>query len=90
MENKITIRMKTIEKIWFAAGRIFMQTVEGETYSRPLEAFPRLKDASEPERNQFRIGKWGDDVRWELLDEDVHISSFFGTSEPDPDRKSVV
>lgn len=76
--------MKTIEKIWFADERIYMQTSTGETYSRPLEAFPRLKDATDSERNQFRIGRFGDDVRWESIDEDIHIGSFLDTAEPNP------
>ena len=34
-------------------------------------------------RQDFKIGKFGDDVRWESLDEDIHISSFFDTAETD-------
>ncbi len=61
--------MDIIKDIWFDANRIYMKTDTGKTFSRPLEAFP--------------IGKFGDDVRWESLDEDIHISSFFETVEPD-------
>ena len=75
--------MDTIKDIWFDANRIYMKTDGGETFSRPLEAFPLLKDASDRERLDFKIGKFGDDVRWESLDEDIHISSFFDTAEPD-------
>lgn len=35
----------------------------------------------------FKIGRFGDDIRWEKLDEDVHISSFYETVEPDPDNE---
>ena len=65
--------MDTIKDIWFDANRIYMKTDGGETFSRPLEAFPLLKDASDRERLDFKIGKFGDDVRWESLDEDIHI-----------------
>lgn len=75
--------MDTIKDIWFDAGRIYMRTEAGRTFSRPLEAFPLLKEASDEERRNFRIGKSGDDIRWESLDEDIHISSFFDTAEPD-------
>lgn len=78
--------MDTIKDIWFDANRIYMKTDGGETFSRPLEAFPLLKDASDRERLDFKIGKFGDDVRWESLDEDIHISSFFDTAEPDYDQ----
>ncbi|WP_418697840.1 DUF2442 domain-containing protein [Bacteroides sp.] len=73
--------MDTIKNIWFEANRIFMKTEAGTIFSRPIEAFPLLKDASEEERLNFKIGKFRDDVRWESLDEDIHISSFFDTSE---------
>ena len=66
--------MDTIKDIWFDANRIYMKTDGGETFSRPLEAFPLLKDASDRERLDFKIGKFG---------EDIHISSFFDTAEPD-------
>ena len=75
--------MKTIKEIWFANERIFMRTADGDEYSRPLEAFPVLKDATDSQRNDFKIGRFGDDVRWEILDEDIHINSFFETKEPD-------
>jgi hypothetical protein len=74
--------MKIIADIWFSEKRIFMKTEQGEVYSRPLEAFPLLKNATEEERNAFKIGKFRDDVRWEALDEDIHIDSFFSGEEP--------
>ena len=75
--------MDIIKDIWFDANRIYMKTDTGKTFSRPLEAFPLLKEASDKDRLNFKIGKFGDDVRWESLDEDIHISSFFETVEPD-------
>jgi hypothetical protein len=77
-------KIKTIEKIWFSENRIFLKTEQGDTYSRPLEAFPLLKNAMESERENFRIGKFKDDIRWENLDEDIHINSFFLDAEPKP------
>ena len=75
--------METIKKIWFEHNRIFMQTMNNEIFSRPLEAFPILKDASLQQRNAFKIGKDKIDIRWNELDEDIQINSFFDTSEPD-------
>ena len=75
--------MARIEKLWFENGRIFICTDDEQVLSRPLEAFPLLKDATEQDRLNFKIGCFGDDIRWECLDEDIHISSFYETSEPD-------
>ncbi|SFW18199.1 Helix-turn-helix [Prevotellaceae bacterium HUN156] len=79
--------MAKIKKVWFDANRIYLLTDGGETLSRPLEAFPLLKDASELDRQDFQIGRFGDDIRWEKLDEDVHISNFYDTVEPNPDNE---
>lgn len=73
----------TILKVWFSDRRIFIRTSEDKEYSRPLEAFPMLLEASEEDRKRFKIGKFGDDIRWDNLDEDIHISSFFVEQEPD-------
>ena len=79
--------MAKIEKVWFDTNRIYLLTDGDETLSRALEAFPVLKDASESDRLDFKIGRFGDDIRWEKLDEDIHISSFYDTIEPDPDNE---
>lgn len=54
---------------------------------RPLEAFSTLKDASEKDRYDLHIGRFGDDIHWDTLDEDLHISSFYETTEPNPDNE---
>lgn len=74
---------ETIEKVWFEDERIFMRSSLGKEYSRPLEAFPLLKEASDAERNSFSIVLHGTALRWDRLDEDIHISSFYQTEEPD-------
>ena len=42
----------------------------------------RHKDASMEQRNDFTIDEEGTAIRWEDLDADMHISSFYETSEP--------
>lgn len=79
--------MAKIEKLWFEDGRIYICTDEKQVLSRPLEAFPSLKDATEQERQDFKIDRFGDAVRWECIDEDIHISSFYETVEPDYDNE---
>lgn len=74
--------MPTIEKLWFDSERIWIQTADLQKFSRPLEAFPTLKEASNEERMSFKINNLKDSIRWELIDEDIHISSFFEEQEP--------
>ena len=78
--------MEAITKVWFDERRIFILTDQGNTYSRPLEAFPLLLDATDQQRAKYEIGLDGDDLHWDEIDEDIHISSFFDTSEPDLDN----
>lgn len=75
--------METIKTVWFENERIYMLSSEDKVYSRPLEAFPILKDASEGERKGYTIEMRGTALRWKELDEDIHISSFYNTEEPD-------
>ena len=75
--------MEAIIKLWFKDGRIYILTDQDNTYSRPLEAFPLLMDASEEQRAKYEIGLDGDDIHWDEIDEDIHISSFYDTAEPD-------
>ena len=78
--------MESIEKLWFADNRIHILTDAGNTYSRPLEAFPLLLEATPEQRAQYEIGLDGDDVHWDSIDEDIHISSFFLKEEPNADN----
>ena len=41
--------MEAIIKLWFDEGRIYILTDQDKTYSRPLEAFPLLFDAENPD-----------------------------------------
>lgn len=75
--------MEAIVKLWFSDKRIFILTDQGNEYSRPLEAFPLLFEATPQQRAKYEIGIDGDDIHWDEIDEDIHISSFFETSEPD-------
>ena len=81
--------MESIVKLWFKNGRIYILTDKGNTYSRPLEAFPLLLDATPEQRAHYEIGLDGDDIRWDDIDEDIHISSFHETSEPNSDNPSA-
>lgn len=79
--------MTKIDRLWFDANRIWVATDDGQTLSRPLEAFPTLKEADEEQRLAYKIGRFGDSIRWEEIDEDIHLSSFYEESEPNYDNE---
>ena len=71
-------------------NRIFMRSSEGRVLSRPLEAYPELEEATTEQRNNFTIEDEGRAIRWEELDADMHISSFYETSEPNEQNEVAV
>lgn len=79
--------MEQIKNLWFDADRIYMRSSEGRVLSRPLKAYPELEEATVEQRNDFTIDEDGMAVRWENLDADMHISSFYETSEPNEENE---
>lgn len=71
----MNIMEKKIKTIEFVDGMILTTTMDGRVYSRPIDAFPLLRKASDEQRRAYTISKFGDDVRWEAIDEDIHVSS---------------
>lgn len=45
--------------------------------SAPLEWFPRLRDANEHQRKNWRLIGRGIGIHWEDVDEDISVKSFF-------------
>ncbi len=57
----------------FTKDALHFVLADGREISAPLEWFPRLRDASEKERNSWRfIGK-GIGVYWPEIDEDIAV-----------------
>ncbi len=79
--------MDKIERVWFANNRIYIKTAKGSEKSHPLEAFPHLMDATDEQRNEFIVWADGHSIRWDNIDEDIHISSFDDTTEPNYDNE---
>lgn len=79
--------MEKIKTLWFKDNRIYMRSQSGIIYSRPLEAYPELQEASDEQRNDYTIGDDGEDVRWETLDVDMHVTSFLEKTEPELDNE---
>lgn len=74
--------MEKIKNVWFDNGRIYILTSKDNMLSRPMEAFPELLGASMKERNDYYMYGDGQAIRWEAVDLDLHISSFYEKDEP--------
>ena len=53
---------------------------DGREISAPLKWFPRLQNASEKDRNNWRLIGNGVGVHWPTIDEDIAVSTLFRTS----------
>ncbi|MBR6843989.1 MAG: DUF2442 domain-containing protein [Bacteroidales bacterium] len=65
--------MKIIN-IWFEDGYIYGKTDAGEVLRQPLRFYPRLRNATESERNNYRFSTAG--IHWRNIDEDISFESF--------------
>ena len=79
--------MEKIKTLWFEDNRVYMKSTDGKVYSRPLEAYPELADATSEQCNDYTIEDDGMSIRWKDLDADMHISSFYETTEPNSDNE---
>lgn len=70
-----------VTKVWFADDRIHISTNEGKTLWQSLLWYPRLKAATDAERDDYRMTV--DGIRWDAIDEDVSFESFL-YEEPEP------
>lgn len=52
-----------------------VQLSDGRSVTVPLEWFPKLRDASQEQRANWRLIGKGVGIRWEDLDEDLSVSA---------------
>lgn len=76
------------KKLWFADGRLFIETDKGEKLSQSLKWYPRLAGATDAQREAYRLSPVG--IHWAELDEDVSFESFaYPDEEPAENRLAV-
>ncbi|MDE6369155.1 MAG: DUF2442 domain-containing protein [Muribaculaceae bacterium] len=63
-----------ITRIWFDSDYIYGSDESGAIYRQSLLWYPALKDASDEERLNYRLGFRG--IHWRNLDEDISFESF--------------
>jgi hypothetical protein len=64
------------QKVWFLDNKLVVQIEDGREIAVPLEWFPKLRDASEKELNNWRLIGDGIGIHWEDLDEDLSVEGF--------------
>ena len=76
------------KKVWFLEDKIFILSQDNEELWQSLLWYPRLKLATELQRETFRLTPFG--IRWDEIDEDVSFESFtYEDREPSVDIARV-
>ena len=59
----------------FTSDSLRVVLADGREVSAPLEWFPRLRDAKEHQRKNWRLIGRGIGIHWEEIDEDISVKS---------------
>lgn len=74
--NTLAIRLDPhAVDVTFANEALHLVLADGREISAPLEWFPRLRDASEDQRRNWRLIGKGVGVHWPEIDEDIAVST---------------
>src|SRR5579863_6038334 len=72
--NSDAVDVETTE----AALRIVL--ADGRELSAPLEWFPRLRDATQEQRRNWRLIGGGQGIHWPDIDEDISVATLLRTA----------
>ena len=64
--------------VCFTAEMLCVHLADGREIMVPLEWFPTLRDASEEQRNNWRLIGGGVGIHWGDLDEDISVGGLLG------------
>lgn len=59
----------------FTDDAILVNLSDGREVSVPLEWFPRLRDATQKQRSDWRLIARGIGIHWEEIDEDIAVTT---------------
>jgi len=63
-----------INNVWFTGETLNVRLLDGREISAPLEWFPKLRNATEKEKSNWRLIGKGIGIHWEDLDEDLSLA----------------
>src|SRR4030067_1524434 len=71
--SAIEIEIPRAENVRVTGNTLTVDLSDGRTISAPLEWFPRLVNATQEERNNWRLIGRGHGIHWEDIDEDISV-----------------
>jgi hypothetical protein len=68
-------------KIWFADSKLCVLLADCREIGVPIDWFPRLRDAPDKDRNNWRLIGNGQGIHWSTINEDISVSSLIELTE---------
>ena len=62
-------------EVWFDVSMMHVRLLDGREISVPIEWFPRLRNAAESQRTNWRLIGKGLGIHWEDIDEDISVAA---------------
>jgi hypothetical protein len=75
----IKVEPKVVD-LSFTSDALKVILADGREISAPLEWFPRLRDANDQQRKNWRLIGKGIGIHWEDIDEDISIKSLLAAN----------
>jgi hypothetical protein len=60
-------------EVWFKNLQLIVSLDDGREIAVPIDWFPRLRDATEQQRNNWRLIGGGEGIHWVEIDEDILV-----------------
>jgi hypothetical protein len=60
-------------EVWFDNNMMHVRLLDGREISIPIEWFPRLRNATDTQKKNWRLIGKGIGIHWEDIDEDISV-----------------
>ena len=60
-------------KVWFDENKLYILLEDARELAVPLDWFPKLRDATKEQLNNWRLIGDGEGIHWQDLDEDISV-----------------
>jgi hypothetical protein len=61
--------------VWFSTDMVYVRLLNGREIGVSLEQFPKLRDATNEQRTNWKLIGNGIGISWEDIDEDISVES---------------
>jgi Protein of unknown function (DUF2442) len=62
--------------VWFDDDKLYVRLTDGREIGVPMAWYPRLRDATLEDLNNWRFIGRGQGIHWETLEEDLSVAGF--------------